>query len=74
MLNIYKNEQVDNLPNIKKLVIYNSFNQNIDNLPASLEVLEIRSDFHKTINHLPSSLKVLVLYGLGKIEIKYFYR
>lgn len=53
---------INNLPShVKKLYIYDNFNEPIDFLPVSLEELKLGEKFNKEIKNLPPSLKKLEL-------------
>jgi hypothetical protein len=56
----YDNELIDLPKNLKKLHINGLFNKNVDNLPESLEELDlVGTNFDKPIVYLPKSLKKL---------------
>ena len=59
---ILNNEQYNFPDTVKKLILGDYFNQNIDNLPCLLEELQIYNcDFNKKVLNLPSNLHKIVL-------------
>ena len=66
-LGICFNQTIEHLKlckNLKLLIISGNFNQNIDNLPNSIEYLEINGYFNKPIEKFPDNLKKLTLDGV----------
>ena len=55
------NEPVDNLPELRTLILNQMFNQPIDNLPFTLTHLTLKYKFNHPINHLPQCLTHLTL-------------
>ncbi len=57
------NYSLDNLPPLKRLCLGRTFNQPINYLPNSLEILEFpfQSNFNYPLDNLPSSIKKLTL-------------
>ena len=47
------------------------FNQTIDNLPPSLEFLQLGIHFNQPINNLPNSLKELRILGIFNYPVDY---
>lgn len=60
--NTYHNDNVDNLPDQLRFLIFGyDFNKSVDKLPSKLKYLEFGESFDQPIDKLPESLKYLIL-------------